>query len=130
MKVVRIIRVENSELGTVGVLTIGGKAMCWTLQPDPSDKHFHIPAGSYFCRRFHGKKWQDTFEILVKGHTALLFHAGNTEEETEGCILLGDEVGELNGKRAVLASGKAFCAFMKMMNNDQEFNLFIEDRWT
>ena len=127
MKHVRIVRVERSEDGLIGVLTIDGRADCWTLQPDERDQHFSIPVGSYLCKRFHGKRWQDTFEIIVPGHTALLFHSGNRESDTEGCILLGEEVGELNGKRAVLASGKAYVEFMKKMGNDQEFNLVIQD---
>ena len=129
MKSVRIVRLENTTQGTIGVLVINGLVECWTMQPDSSDTHFHIPSGSYVCKRFHGQKWQDTFEIVVKGHTALLFHAGNTEEDTQGCVLLGEDVGYLNGKRAVLASGKAFCEFMKKMDNEQEFNLFVQDEW-
>ena len=127
MKRLRIVRVESTEQGLLGVLTIDGQLTCLTMQPDPADVHFSIPAGSYECRRFHGKKWQDTFEIKVKGHTALLFHSGNVEDNSEGCILLGEQVGELNGKRAVLASGKAFCDFMKKMGDDQEASLFIVD---
>ena len=127
MKHVRIIRVERSEDGLIGVLTIDGKADCWTMQPDERDSHFSVPVGNYLCKRFHGKKWQDTFEIIVAGHSALLFHIGNREDDSEGCLLLGEEVGELNGKRAVLASGKAFMEFMKKMGSDQEFNLVIVD---
>jgi len=127
MKHVRIVRIEKSEDGIIGVLSIDGKVDCFTMQPDETDKHFSIPVGNYLCRRFHGRKWQDTFEVVVPGHTALLFHSGNFEEDTEGCILLGEEVGELNGRRAVLVSGKAFVEFMKKMGNDQEFNLVIID---
>jgi hypothetical protein len=127
MKHLRIVRVERSEQGIIGVLTIDGKAECYTIQPDEKDKHFSIPVGNYLCRRFHGTRYKDTFEIVVKGHSALLFHAGNTEEHSEGCILLGEEVGELDGRRAVLASGKAFAEFMKKMGNDQEANLVIVD---
>jgi hypothetical protein len=127
MKKLTLIRVEKSEQGLIGVLLVDGVVECFTLQPDPDDKHFSIPVGNYLCKRFHGKKWQDTFEIVVKGHTALLFHSGNVEENTEGCVLLGESVGYLGGKRAVLVSGKAFFDFMARMNNDQECNLIIKD---
>lgn len=127
MKHIRIIRVERSEDGLVGVLTIDGKADCWTVQPDEKDVHFSIPVGNYLCKRFHGTKYPDTFEIIVPGHDALLFHVLNTEDQSLGCIGLGEEIGELNGKRAVLASGKAFSEFMKKMGDDQEFNLVIVD---
>lgn len=127
MKHLRITRVERSEDGLIGVLTIDGRADCFTLQPDEQDQHFSIPVGNYLCKRFHGKKWQDTFEIVVPGHTALLFHSGNVEENTEGCILLGQTVGSLNGKRAVLNSQWALGEFMKKMGDDQECNLVIQD---
>ena len=127
MKRVRIARVENSEQGLVGVLLIDGKADCFTLQPDPTDKHFSIPSGCYLCKRFHGYKYKDTFEIIVRGHKDLLFHPLNTEDQTEGCIGLGEEIGELDGKRAILSSGRAFSDFMRKMGEDREFNLSIED---
>ncbi|MFA7520450.1 DUF5675 family protein [Shewanella sp.] len=127
MKHIRIVRVEKSEDGLIGVLTIDGKALCFTLQPDPTDIHFSIPAGNYLCKRFHGAKWKDTFEIIVAGHKDLLFHILNVENESKGCIGLGEQIGELNGKRAILASGVAFSSFMKIMGNDQECNLVIVD---
>jgi hypothetical protein len=127
MKKVNIVRLESSEAGLLGVLLIDGVVDCFTLQPDKTDTHFSIPAGSYLCKRFHGTKYKDTFEIVVPGHSALLFHAGNVEDQSEGCILLGESVGYLNGNRAVLSSGVAFSDFMMKMGFEQEFNLFIED---
>lgn len=127
MRKVNILRVEKSESGLIGVLLIDGVVECFTLQPDPTDIHFSIPVGAYLCKRFHGEKWVDTFEIVVPKHTDLLFHSGNVEPDSTGCILLGEEVGYLNGQRAVLASGKAFGDFMMKMGSEQEFNLFIED---
>jgi hypothetical protein len=129
MKKLHIIRVEKSQAGLIGVLLITSVVECFTLQPDPLDVHFSIPAGYYQCKRFHGSKWKDTFEILVSGHTSLLFHSGNVEANTEGCVLLGEEVGYLNGQRAVLASGKAFEGFMTKMGTDQECSLLIEDKY-
>ncbi len=127
MKHLRITRIEKSLNGIIGALTIDGVAECWTLQPDEKDIHFSIPVGNYLCRRFHGTKYKDTFEIIVAGHTALLFHVLNREDESEGCIGLGKMVGEINGKRAILGSGDAFREFMRKMGDDQEFNLVIVD---
>ena len=127
MKRLRIFRVERSEDGIIGILTIDGKAFCYTLQPDERDAHFSIPEGSYAVKRFHGRKYPDTFEIVVAGHTALLFHILNQEDESEGCIGLGKMVGNINGKRAILGSGDAFKEFMKIMGDDQEANLIIQD---
>ena len=122
-----LIRVENSPSGLIGVLLINGVVECFTIQPDSTDDHFSIPPGFYECRRFHGAKYKDTFEIIVKDHTALLFHIGNIEDHSEGCIILGESVGYLNDKRAVLSSGLAFEQFMKRMGDTQKCNLLIID---
>ncbi len=127
MKRLRIIRVERSEAGLIGVLLIDGVVECFTLQPDPADTHFSIPVGIFPCRRYHSAKYPDTFEILVPGHTALLFHSGNVEADTHGCVLLGEAVGYLKGKRAVLSSGLAFEQFMRTMGGDVECDLLVED---
>ena len=127
MKRLRIFRVERSEDGIIGILTIDGKAFCYTLQPDERDAHFSIPEGSYAVKRFHGRTYPDTFEIVVAGHTALLFHILNQEDESEGCIGLGKMVGNINGKRAILGSGDAFKEFMRIMGDVQEADMFIQD---
>lgn len=130
----RIIRCEHSPVGALGVLLFNGEIFCYTLQPDAYDpQRFYIPAGQYIARRFNGTKWKDTFEIVrpgtngVDGHTALLFHSGNIEEHTYGCILLGETVGKLKGNRAVLNSGNTFKTFLKYTENVNSFPLTIID---
>lgn len=125
----RIVRLEQTFDGSLGVLLLDSKIFCFTLHPDALDSKYHIPAGEYLCKRFHGIKYPNTFEIVVKGHTALLFHSGNTEADTRGCTLLGSTVGKLKGNRAVLNSGNTFEEFMNGMYNLMEFPLVIEDRY-
>ncbi len=120
MKNLWLPRLEQTDDGALGVLTIGGRLVdLFTLEPDALDPHKpQIPAGTYPVRRFHGKKYPDTYEIVVPGHTAVLFHWGNTEDDTQMCILLGNSPGELEGERAVLNSVFAWEQFMKFMNKD------------
>ena len=126
----KLVRLETSPQGALGVLILDGEIFCCTLQPDAADlKRFYIPAGKYTCKRFHGTKWPDTFEIIVQGHTALLFHAGNVEEHSEGCILLGASFGRLKGNRAVLNSGATFSVFMKKLAGIDRFQLEIIDAY-
>jgi hypothetical protein len=53
-----------------------------------------VPPGQYTCvrgthRLIHGAPFE-TFEVTnVPGHTGVLFHPGNTESDSEGCLLLG-----------------------------------------
>lgn len=124
----KIVRVEETEQGSLGLLLLDDEIFCCTLQPDRTDdKRFWIPPGEYVCRRFHGTKYPNTFEILVQGHTALLFHAGNVEEESLGCVLLGSSFGKLKGDRAVLNSGNTFKAFLEETEGLDQFPLTIID---
>lgn len=124
----RIVRLEQTVQGALGVLLMDGVIFCNTLQPDAAEvKRFCIPAGDYLCKRFHGRKWPNTFEVVVAGHTALLFHAGNTEKDTVGCIILGSSVGKLGAERAVLNSGESFRRFLDYTSGVNAFSLKIVD---
>ncbi len=126
----KIVRLEHSNQGALGVLLLDGSIFCFTLEPDKDEKgKLYISQGVYHCQRFHGNKWKDTFEILVPGHTAVLFHSGNTEADTLGCVLLGATTGKLKGNRAVLNSGQTFQGFLAKTEGVSEFPLFIEDRY-
>ena len=126
--IVRIVRVENSDQGALGVLLINDEIFCCCLEPDRDDKaKLYIPQGLYDCFRFHGTKWPNTFEIKIPGHTAVLFHAGNVEADTLGCVLLGSSFGKLKGQRAVLNSGATFKEFLVVTKDVDKFTLFVTD---
>jgi hypothetical protein len=126
----RIVRLEQTKDGAIGILVLDGEIFCFTLEPDIDEVgKLYIPSGSYQCVRFHGAKWPNTFEILVPGHSAVLFHAGNVEADTLGCVLLGSTTGKLKGNRAVLNSGDTFKAFLEKTKDFKDFLLFIEDRY-
>jgi hypothetical protein len=49
-----------------------------------------IPPGSYMVAPYSSAKFPKAWELKnVAGRTAILVHAGNTEAETTGCILVG-----------------------------------------
>jgi hypothetical protein len=65
-----------------------------------------IPAGLYkigitMSNRFK-KELIEVFD--VPDFTGIRCHSGNTELHTEGCLLVGNRVGKLDGKTAVLNS--------------------------
>ncbi len=121
MKIAELVRLEKSDQGLIGVLRFDGVVFCMTLEPDTT----FLKQGSYHCQRFHGEKWTDTFEIEVPGHTAVLFHAGNVEADSKGCVLLGSTVGKLKGDRAVLNSGDTFKRFLEVTKDQEFFTLFV-----
>jgi len=123
--IVHAIRLEKSPQGIIGVLTIDSVIFCFTLERDDT----FLKPGCYHCQRFHGTKWKNTFEIEVPGHTAVLFHSGNVEADTEGCVLLGATTGKLQGERAVLSSGETFKRFLNIMEKLNFFTLFVTNNF-
>lgn len=128
-----LIRIRESEQGAIGIFEMNDfDFYSFFLMPDSKDKErFHIPDGEYLCRRFSGTKWKDTFEIVrpgtdgVDGHKFLLFHSGNKEGHSLGCVLLGETVGKLTGERAVLNSGATFQKFLHYTRNEKSFLLKV-----
>jgi len=123
--IAHVIRLEKSDQGIIGVLLINAVIFCFTLEKDDT----FLKQGSFHCQRFSGTKWPDTFEILVPGHTAVLFHAGNVEADTLGCVLLGATTGKLKGNRAVLNSGETFKRFLEITKNTDYFTLFVNNHF-
>jgi hypothetical protein len=129
---VEILRVEESEkYGTFGILRINGEIFCVTLErADIENKPSvsSIPAQQYHCKKRQTTGHGETYEVQnVPDRTAILFHAGNTMDHSEGCILLGEKFGKLKGNRAVLNSGNTFKAFLEYMKDYPEFKLTIKE---
>ena len=115
--IIELIRLAETEEGTLGVLRLQKEVFCATLElPDllNASSRSSIPAQQYICQRIQSPKFGETFQVMdVPGRIAILFHAGNTSADTEGCIILGQYWGKLREQRAVLNSGNTFKAFMQ-----------------
>ena len=130
----RLIRLEeNFQHGTFGILLIQAQVFCVTLEPadlQNLQNKSSIPAQQYTCNRYSSSKYPDTFQIMnVPERNCILFHSGNINEHTRGCIILGQYFGKLKNNRAVLNSGKTFDTFMKIMNNVDKFHLTIVENY-
>ena len=56
-----------------------------------------IPAGKYIIEPHVSPTLGDCFRLLdVPGRDAILVHAGNTPDDTRGCILLGLRLGDVD----------------------------------
>lgn len=130
---IEVVRLDEDEAGTLGVLRINGRVFCCTLEPPDRENErgrSSIPAQQYRATRFRSPRHGETFQINdVPGRTAILFHAGNRVGDTEGCILLGETFGKLSGDRAVLNSGKTFAAFMAVLAGCERISLTIRESY-
>lgn len=93
-----------------------------------------MPQGTYECKRglhrLHGMINDfETFEIAeIPEHTNILFHQGNWNKDSEGCVLLGKRIGPmLNGGEMICDSKKAFDAFMALQEGMDTFTLVVLD---
>ena len=146
MKRLHLERILASEHGTFGMLTVPGRSGAFTfftLEEEWKDNEpgeSCIPAGVYRVRKtIYYRHGYPTYEITgVEGRSRILFHPGNTEEDTRGCVLLGlglgvltvkndEEDGGINKKLAVVKSRVAFGKFMSWMGGDEEAE--IEVTW-
>lgn len=113
--------------GIFGELTNGTKHICYTLEHS-FDSVPAVPAGTYTCKRGqHSLAGMAnnfiTFEVQnVPGHTGILFHTGNVNRDSEGCILVGQAI-----KGSVLLESRlAFASFMELLDRLPTFTLEVK----
>ncbi len=92
-----------------------------------------LPAGTYDCKRgmhtLNGHYWFETFEITgVVGRTGILFHPGNTELDSKGCVCTGEAFNHLYGLKDVTNSQETFQKFMLLQTGVENFKLTVENR--
>lgn len=81
---------------TPGTLAIDGKFECFTLEdvvrPEKIAGCTAIPAGEYHVMINHSNRFNRPLPLLldVPGFAGVRIHPGNTDKDTEGCILVGD----------------------------------------
>jgi len=91
----RVIREPSTVAATMGILLIDGVFTCWTLEdvvrPVKIPGETAIPAGRYDVRLSLSQRFQKVLpEVLaVPGFTGIRMHAGNTQADTHGCVLVG-----------------------------------------
>jgi len=128
----RLVRVtSHPKHGTFGTLTLGGRPICLTLEPYYNDNNPNtscIPTGNYVCRRVRSQTHGETYEVTdVANRSYILFHKGNRDINSRGCILLGEEYGSLMGDWAILGSRKAHDEFMRRTKDERFFFLTITE---
>ena len=142
MKVFTIKSFPSTKEGTFGVMFEPNKEgelipFCLTLERkwlNNEKGKSCIPRGEYLCRRVQSQKFGDTFEVTaVPNRSEILFHKGNLDDDSHGCILVGEMFDPIFDKAwqgfspGLAASGKGFEEFMKKLAGDNEFKLVIQE---
>lgn len=118
----RLVRVATNADGIYGVLIQGNIPFAVTLE----DQFLSIPKGSWQCQRVNSPKFGVTFEVRdVPGRSHILFHRGNTEADTTGCILVGESFNPVLGRPGITASKAGFEEFIRITSLTREFQLEI-----
>ena len=75
---------------TFGEISVNGIRVGVTLEPEFTSGKL-IPAGTYRARLYNSPRFVRTVILLsnVPGFDAIEIHAGNTKDDTKGCILVG-----------------------------------------
>lgn len=123
--------------GVFGVLSIDDDKFCVTLEHAYLENGIYvskIPDGLFTCvRGMHQLagmvKPFSTFCINVPNHTGILFHPGNYNSDSEGCVLLGEKVVIANQVKMVTESRIAFTQFMDRVKTLDQFPLTVHTQY-
>lgn len=110
LRTITLTRLVSSRRGTLGVLH--DKDFCYSVtleDPWRNNKvgESCIPEGVYLVTPHSGTKYKNVWIVNdVPGRSAILIHWGNTENDTQGCILAGmsfvpDQVAITQSRKAV-----------------------------
>lgn len=130
---------KRNEFGSAGIFGIlasvdGSCIVAQTLEHsyvgsnEPVSYIPKLPPGDYTCvRGLHKLESMssvfETFEITdVPGHKGILFHVGNLNEDSSGCVLLGSA----RSGNMITQSRIAFSTFMKLQQGVSQFTLTVE----
>ena len=101
----KVIRKDFTQKSTIGELSVNGVFECFTLEdcvrPAKIKGVTAIPAGTYEVVVSFSQRFQKPLPLLlnVPNFEGIRIHPGNTDRDTEGCILVGrskqvDSIGE------------------------------------
>jgi hypothetical protein len=117
MKIV-VDRFTSTKEETLGRLFIDGRQYCYTLEDEKRDIKVHgetrIPVGVYKLGlrnspHFSPKTGHDMLWVKdVPGFNYILIHSGNTDKDTEGCLLVGSIFEKKNERITILRSKEAY----------------------
>ena len=128
MNLVEIIRLETSLEGTFSTVKVNKRVFCSCIEPPEKQNAVGqscIPEGIYDVVMSNSPHFGYEYKVRhVPNRTSILIHSGNFVKDTDGCIILGDRVGYINAKRAVINSVDTLKEFKNLLNSNA-FKLVI-----
>ena len=124
IEIKRLYKTENS---TIGELKVDGKFECYTLEDKEREVKIKcetaIPKGTYKVIINQSNRFKKLLPLLlsVPNFEGVRIHPGNTNHDTEGCIL----VGRSKSKDFIGQSRKAFESLFAKMKTAKEITLII-----
>ncbi|CAB4149203.1 hypothetical protein UFOVP531_56 [uncultured Caudovirales phage] len=124
---IEIKRLHKTANSTIGELLIDGVWECYTLEDIERDikikSETAIPRGTYKVIINQSNRLKRLLPLLlnVPNFEGVRIHAGNTNHDTEGCIL----VGQTRSKDFIGQSRKAFEKLFAKMQKAKEITLTI-----
>lgn len=147
LEIIRRYTGKTCVIGKFKVLSDDDKILfeCFALEEDKegleSGKDLRIPEGNYNLRRHTPSRFENTLRSITKkdddtminvynddvpSSRAILIHWGNTDKDTEGCILLG--LTKDNNNESVGQSRQACKEFYDLMYNQDLSNIKLNIR--
>jgi hypothetical protein len=100
-----------------------------TYQKENGKYKVKVAPGWYTCTRTrYNRGGYDTWLITggdVTPDRRIMFHKGNHENDSDGCILVGEMIEPYKGGVGILQSGKAFDELMALTAGVDKFELFV-----
>jgi hypothetical protein len=120
-------RLHKTDTSTIGELLIDGLFQCYTLEdterPVKIKGETAIPKGTYKVIINESNRFKRLLPLLidVPNFEGVRIHSGNSNHDTEGCIL----VGQSRNKNYIGQSRKAFDKLFKKMQAAKNITLTI-----
>lgn len=131
-----VVRHSFTDLRTLGSLFINGKKECLTLED--TDRHLEangiklkgrtaIPLGTYNVIIDMSNRFKRLLPLIenVPNFTGVRIHTGNTDQDTEGCILVGDRFGVDRVLDSRVAFNRLFSKIEKALAAKEKITLKI-----
>ena len=120
-------RLHKTDISTIGELLVDGIFECYTLEDAERDVKIKgetaIPKGTYNVIINESTRFKRLLPLLlnVPNFEGVRIHSGNSNHDTEGCIL----VGQSRNKNYIGQSRKAFDKLFKKMQAAKNITITI-----